>query len=206
MTGSAVFGSVVTDTDIEDLVIAKLRAWLPAYLAEMERRTGRTTPISLPKSWGIPQARFEKWPEEWTPHVEVNSAGTDNYRRDGEGDYSCTYGIEVTCVVSAPTPAAVESLAKHYITAIELILVQQPVGDPVEQLLPLGHRPEDLSDKKRSMMAMTAVFSAQVSGVMNRFAGLKGEPPEDPSASPEDNPLVESVELDVEPLAEEPLS
>lgn len=195
------YGPIVTDTQIEDLLLATLRQWLSSYLGEVERNTGRDQgAIPVPVSWGIPQERFEKWPEQLTPHVAVVAGTTENLRPEGDGLYTVEYPIEVTVVVMANGPSAVESLSKAYIAAVEKVLLDQPVGDPVEDIIPLGHSPEDLGDTDRSMLAMTARFTVIATNVMQRRVGpLEPEDPDPREPSP-DWPEVATVGVSTEAL------
>lgn len=198
----AIFGPVVPDAVIEDLMLNKLIERLPDYLAFMRRRFDLDFDLKKPTSWGIPAQRYEKWPEKMTPHVMVISAGTEGTPAlragpEGRREYSAVYGFETTVAVSAPTPKATEKLAKLYIAAIELVINKHPVGDPVEQIEWRGHTPEDLGDKERSMVAMTARWGVLASGVMNQWPG-PAEPAEDPTVPLGDYPLAEMFELDVE--------
>lgn len=200
-----IFGPVEPDSVIENLLLDQLKLWLPTYLKLLERRLELSFAIKPPTSWGIPEARFEKWPEQMTPHVAVVSGGiegkpVEHSGPEGRREYHAIYTFETTVVVSASTPKAVEKLAKLYIAAVELVLNKHPVGDPVEEIEWRGHSPETYSgsDDKRSMVAMTARWGVLAAGVMNRWPGLD-EPLEDPSDPPADWPLIETAELTVEP-------
>jgi hypothetical protein len=172
-----IFGPMVPDTVVEDLVTATLKKWFGTYLGELERVTGRARNSIASPRWGVTVESFHKRPEQTTPFVTVLSAGiTQDPVADGEGLYRAWFGIEVTVTVSASTAQAVESLAKLYATTADAVVVQkllrdQPADGPLLDLIWHGHAPEDMGDTDRSMLSMTSRFSVLVASVLQRGAG-----------------------------------
>lgn len=194
---TSVYGDFVTATDIEELILANLRLWLPSYLGEVGAHAGKAR-ADLPgiKTWGAPQGDLNTRPENTFPHLAVVSPGTDSAPTvDGEGTYRASWQLEVTVIANATGFAATDRLSKAYAAAVTLAMVQQHPGTPVERISWLGDTYDDLPsnpDSDRSLVAATSRFSVIVSGVMNREAGPlePAAPRRDPSP---DAPTIQTV-------------
>lgn len=196
----SIFGPIVPVTLIEQQMLETLKTWLPSYLGEIERVTGRDQG-SLPdiKSWGIPERDFLMRPGQALPHVGLVSPGTQGTpQHDAEGFYRATWRIEVRLVVAANSVGATDRLSKAYAAAVAACLVQQTLGDPVEQLDWIGDAYDDLgADKDRSMIGVAVSFDVLAAGVLQRRTGPRGEPQADPRAPYPDLPTIETTELDL---------
>jgi hypothetical protein len=140
MPGASAFGPLVAASDMEDAVLAQLQAWLPDYLAEVERTHGlQVGSLPQPRSWVL-SSEVERFPEEQLPAVMLASPGlTDPPLADGTGVYTARWQLVVderyrlldsiddrtTCV------AEVE-------VAVEVAAVLSRQAGPLEPLLPPG--------------------------------------------------------------------
>jgi hypothetical protein len=188
------YGPIVPVTVVEDLMTAKLRERIEDYLAEVARQVGYDGTYSPPKSWGVPQGDYVKRPEQITPALTVLSPGDASEPvPDGDGYYATASQLEVRVAVSANTPDATNRTVKAYATAIAALLVQQPLGAPVEAVDWLGNTYDDLTgDSDRTMLGATVKFTAYSDRVLQRDAGplAAPNPPSDPSP---DDPELETI-------------
>jgi hypothetical protein len=100
---TSVYGSFITETEVEDLILENLKHWLPSYLGEVSEHAGKGR-ADLPgiKTWGAPQGDLRTRPENTLPHLAVVSPGTDgDPSEDGEGTYRAWWLLEVTTIVSS---------------------------------------------------------------------------------------------------------
>jgi hypothetical protein len=85
---TSAIGPIVSGHDVEQATLAVLRRWMPTYLAEAERQTGRVVG-SLPviRGWTV-ATTFDKWPEDQLPAIVLISPGLASPPdADGSGEY-----------------------------------------------------------------------------------------------------------------------
>lgn len=197
----SIFGQFAPLTIVEDLFVAKLRDWAEDYLGEVERVTGRDQgSIARPRTYGIPDGTFDKQPENALPLVGVVSSGmVAPPTRSGDGAYTGTYRFELHCIVSAPGFDATNRLVKDYAAAMSLLLLQQPLGEPVDELEMVDDDYADLSDPKKSRTVLGARvdFDVIVSGIYQRRAGPT-EPQGDREPHPDWPTVTEPPEITLE--------
>jgi hypothetical protein len=215
------YGPVLTLPRIERAVISHVRAWLPAYLSEVQRQeqvqADGVTPLApnaleLPRSWRPTSGPVEKWPEDQLPAVIFGSPGLGDggTRKDGEGDYSGSWVISLSAVVAGRDYDTVRWATGIYTAALRLLLVQQP---RIEGLDVQGARWQDEGydplpfEQSRTLMAGTTVFTLELGGLANAAYGPAAptddpgaypQPPSDPAADPGPFPTVQTTELDIE--------
>lgn len=127
MSGAAVYGPIVTGNDVEQATISWLRYWLPSYLAELERRTGRTPgALELPFSWST-KNRFDRQPPEQVPAAIVVSPGlAGKPERGGDGTVAAWWRIGVAVVLRGVDAEDANEKAKLYGAAVRTIALQHP--------------------------------------------------------------------------------
>jgi hypothetical protein len=123
----SVFGQIVLPQQVEQAITDLLKTWMPKYLGEMERITGRQ-PGKLPavRAWGFGDVE-DRLSEQIEPAVFVECAkaamlGTS----DG---YTAVWDTTVAVIVKSDQKLSrARELAGIYTTAVSLILIQQPLG------------------------------------------------------------------------------
>lgn len=194
------FGPIVDGGQVEAAAKATLGEWMPAYLAEMERQTGRA-PESLPMVRGWETApEFDKWPETQLPCGIIICPGTaDEPTEDGQQMHRAKWDLHVALVVSANTEANTLALSKVYAAAARATLRHHgTLGGFALRTKWVGEGYTDLPlDKRRSMASGEAVFVVEVDDVLDGNGG-PSEPPADPYEDPGDWPDAETAEATVD--------
>jgi len=204
---ATIFGRIITGGDVERWALALTRKWFSTYLAESERQHGIVAG-TLPRPRAIVLGpSFDKWPEDQVPAVIVTSPGTaDLPWRDGDGLYRARWTLEPGVLCSARTQAESHDLAALYGGALELLFLQRPSLDGYANGVAwLGIRYDDLGyDDTRSLYAARVQLVVEVADVAQSLAGpTTPDEPLDPDTDPWPAwPLVQTVELDVEKVAE----
>lgn len=204
MTASPVFGRIVIASDVETALVDTLQAWLPTYLAELERRTGRDPgAVPMVKSWRRSN-RFYRFPQDQLPAAIVISPGTTGQpERRGAGTIDAWWRIGIAIVCSANTPEATNELAKLYAAAVRTAVLQQPslAGDPADphpfaaKVLFVGEVTDDVPAEYLEVGCTAQVeFDVLVEGIADTTAG-----PAAPTVdTPDDWPTVTSQHVDIE--------
>lgn len=129
------FGQFAGAHQVDDVLIALIDKWLPTYLAEVARRCGEPANQLRPFRSKRIAHELEKMPEDQTPALIIANRGlADNPVKRGSGfpgqTFYATWDYQFGCLLSAggrkdrSIPRA-QRLAKMYVTAIRLILVQK---------------------------------------------------------------------------------
>lgn len=199
MTASAIFGPIVTGADVEAAVIAHLKQWLPSYLAELERRTGRSPGVlPAPRSFDTVNT-FALKPGDQLPACVVISPGlADTPHRRGDGVYNGWFRIGVAVCCSAATQADSNELSKLYAAAIRTLFVHKPSLDGFASGLELvaegyDHTPPDY-------LAVGAVAEVDVDvevAAISQASMGPAEPAPAPDPAPADAPDVSATQLTV---------
>jgi hypothetical protein len=202
VTVSPIFGQILTSDAVEQAVVDTLLLWLPTYLAEMERQTGRD-PQSVPMPKSVVRQddiNDMDYTEENIPMLVVSVPGTtEPPRKDGGGRYSTTWICGVGFVVAARDQYTTRRLSRLYIAAARAILVQkQSLGNFAEAVYWVGEEFNDIpKQKKASLAAGQSMFLVVVPDFMQDHGG-----PMEPVPTPDlpdpvgDWPTV--IEADVE--------
>jgi hypothetical protein len=193
-----VFGQIVSFSQVQALAYGKLRLWLPTYLREVERQTGRAAcSLGDVLSWGAPTADFEKRPEQQLPILSIVSPGTSTAPALTGTAYRAPWRLEVRVVVAAGNEVDADSMAKDYAAAVMALMVQQKLGAPVQDVVWTGDEYDDLGrdSGRRLMVGANVGFDVYVGDVVDKRRGPSGEPPDDPcTAGPlPEGPTVETV-------------
>lgn len=199
----SVYGRIVTPQDIEHAATDTLQAWMPAYIAEIERHTGRQ-PRSLPmiRSWRT-LSREERWPEDQTPALAAVCPGLlEPPRMGGEETYSVRYVLGVLIVTSAKDEESTRELVHAYSTAATVLLSQHSaLGGIAVQTDWVDYQTNRLlTDSQRTVIGAASAFVVSVDDVFDADAGPVGPPPDDPYQDPGDFGLSVSADVTVEKI------
>lgn len=171
-----VFGTVVTGDMVEDATIAHLQNWLPTYLGELERVTGREPlSVQMPRSYST-VARFSHRPQEQLPAVIVVSPGiVGTPERRGDGSVSAWFRIEIG-VLSAGRAGVVEDggrLAKLYGAAVRVLMLQHPALGGIASATTLSGESYDVLPTDMVEVAQVALclFDVQIPEIGNTDSG-----------------------------------
>lgn len=207
-------GRVVTDDEIEDAVVAILRAALPTYLSHVEQGKGLAPGFWVrPKSWSV-RNDIEHWPEETLPHVIIVSTGlTGQPVKEGRGTYRVPWYIGVGAVVSADNQLNTRRMAYGYAAAIRTLMVQQQsLGQALDGTVRGvtwmdGRNGEMPPEDGRTLWMSRQVFEVEVGNVLTQPAGPLSFPDPDPVPPPPTaDPTVPDREHVQTSYTKEPLS
>lgn len=189
------FGRIVIADEVRDAVVAHAVAWLPTYLAELERQRG-LAPEAVPRLRSIAKHNeLTRWPEEQLPSLLAIAPGiSEEPAKQGRGLVTATYVVGLSIVCSARDQESADKLANLYGAALRTLMVQQQVidGIPVESVKWLSEEAGEVDDDQdRTLAAVYSIFAIDVV-VMDASKGPLGVPAE-PYADGGDLPTVQTV-------------
>ena len=204
---SAIFGPLLSASEIEDAVEKSLRFWFPTYLAEMERRLRlRKGMMPTPQNY-TNRNSFDAIEGEKTPKIVVIAPGLETAPMKNATSYRATWRVGVGIATGAKDERTCNMLIKGYAAATRAILIHKPGtvrenGLPyLEEIVWLEEMYDDLAEianQHRLYKAATLWFSVDVNAVTGRRIGPIG--PDEPDMSPVDYGDVEEVFIDLETL------
>lgn len=181
-------GPAVTGGDIEDAVMGCLKAWLPAYLCEVEGQHGvprGSTPA--PRGWAITGRALSKLTSDQLPCVVLLSGGVNNPPRkeSGHGVYTAVWGVEVGVVFESAWGREARRRAQFYARAVQLALQQRSLT-ALDQPLVVDWRGEayDEMDFEASRSYSASVTSLNVACRETCWADGGPPPPATPPVDP----------------------
>lgn len=199
---TSLYGAIVTAPQVGAAVTATLKAWFPAYLAELERQEDiepGTLKAPVPAAYKTTSVDMENWPSNHLPGVIVFSPGTfDTPERAGDGSHQALFEVGVGVVVKGRDEDNAEYLAGIYAAAARAALVQHgSLGGFASGIEWLGERTDVIEDdSERTLRAAVIALVVDVPNVVDAFAGPL-EPPADPLADPTPWPSVATAGVDV---------
>lgn len=204
MSSSPIFGPIVTASTVEQATIATLQAWLPTYIAELERREGLDPgSVAAIRSWATVN-KFRRAPQEQLPAAIVVSPGISQPpERRGDGLIDAWWRIGVAIVVFASTREATNDLAKLYAAAVRTIIVQKPAlaGDPAAPE-PLATRVQLISelsdDVPPDYLEVGATGQVEFDVLVEGIAQASTGPAEPTVDVPPNWPVVETPNVDIQ--------
>lgn len=173
-------GPLVTAVEIRKATQDRLEEWLPAYLAELGRRYERDLPP--PRTWRrLPD--FRALTDDQSPALVVTSPGlVTEADRDGDGEYSATWQVNVFLAVRGQTFEETADLVGLYTAAVRACLGQQGID------IANARRPrwrgegynELAAGKARTIGGGMVSFAVHVGAVLDEYAGpsILPDPPE----------------------------
>lgn len=185
-----IFGTVVTTWDVEQALLGTLRAWLPEWLADLERKHGLP-----PKTIKRPPAAdsyhggtdLESWRQDELPEVIVVVKPDGNPQRHGNGSYSQVYEVEIGCQWVGQGSELVEDpedearMVASYLGSACSMLVQQASLGGISTETVLTRSPEVTTpeEDKKTIAQVETGFSVRVESIVNESKGPVGATPEE---------------------------
>lgn len=205
-----IFGAFIASWQLEQAVIAHLRAWMPDYLPYVYRQAKEILDkpalpaFPLPKSYTVVPREPDKWKEDQLPAILVVSPGlTDRPTQDGADNYRATFDLGIAAIVSTGSEETSKLFADLYFAAASMICLDKPsLGSFAEGTTMESAENDWLTGERNRTLASTfGNFNVAVAG----FREITGGPPdhlEDPSTDPGDfeTPLTTELELEKEEI------
>lgn len=210
----SIFGTFVSQWDVEQAVIATLRTWIRTYLAEVERQAGLDlntlqrppTPESI---YG--DVDFTAWQQDQMPAIIVicNPSGAPEGR--ASAGYEQVYEVQVGAGVIREEVDEARMHASYYGTAISGVILQHGSLGGIAQRTIMVSAPTvslPVADVRVDALCVT-VFHVFIDGIVTDAAGPDvPTPPDSPQypGSPDgpwsDWPTVRStsIDLDIDPI------
>lgn len=193
----SLFDAIVDAGEIEDACIAHLKEWEATYLDEVAQQRGRPRGTYQKPRTHTTVNDFDKWPEEKLPCLLLIAPGTvEQPRRRGDGRYTGDWYIAVAIVVSARSQKSTKTLAKRYGAAYRALLLQRADFDgrlngkmAVKEWVSEDYDDlDDDSDTTRNLAVAKLIFTVEVTGVVNAFAGPSEDDPRPPDEEGDPTP------------------
>lgn len=198
----SIFEPIVTRIQIATAVKSVLTAWVPAYIAEIERQNElEPRSLPMPRSYST-RTQVTKWGEDQTPAVVIVSPGLSGPpRRDGEGGWQAPWGLAVAVIASGHSQETVIENSSYYGAAVRACLLQrQPLPKVDGRLMWLDEDYTDVPESdSRSLAAARIEFECLIPTTVNDMAGPapSAAPPEDPYVTPGNWPTVQATDLTI---------
>jgi hypothetical protein len=205
----SVFGPRIGSYDVEQAVVALLRARLPTYVDHCARLKGIDPDVTgfpiRPRSL-ITAKDFRDWPEARLPCVQVVCPGmADQPVRDTDG-YRASWQVNVFVVVSARDRPATRQLRSVWEDAIGWCVMQnRSLGGIATAVDWLGESSSDVpieDGDERTLQGTVCVFSVEIPDVLDPNAGPAIFIPDPGSGTPPvypDDPQATQVVVDYTP-------
>ena len=194
MTTTSMYRRIVSGEGIRLGVIAHLRLWVPAYVAEVSRQAGLTH--CLPDFRGYAPALVTGTPDDQLPLCVVTAPATiDTPQKHDGGLYTAPWGIGIGCVVSRRTREAAGAVASLYGAAVRAAMVQHPsLGGMSDGTDWLVEDTEEIAwDDVRVVMAAKLQFAAHILGVVDSRGGFTVPQPTNGRTNPADGYLYDAA-------------
>lgn len=209
MAPGNIFGRLIHDGQVEDLLIEHLALWLPTWLYELERQGDPLIVAgSLPAvaAWEINQTGFEDVLDDIGSRltggpVAVITVNEPELHYDGDDWYEGTYPVRVTVVALGRDEGTARRMGHLYAVALAGAAVssggREPLSDLATRVRLTARRAEALGDRDRRMAAGTIEFQVTVPQVLM----APGGPLEPTLVDPGSGPVMDSFDADVEPVS-----
>jgi hypothetical protein len=205
----SVFGPMVSFTAPERAIKAHIKKWISYYLAQAEIADSREPgKIQRPLSY-VRTNRLSTIPgDDVTPQILIAVRGDDGVpRRKGSGAYDVTLAVGVAVVTGSTDQDYARDMAGVYAVSLAALFLHRPrfdglLGGKLRVVEWGGVRMDDLAnDSERTMTLIRMPLTIEAKEVVSAFKGPYDldEPPTDPTTPHPDWPLVEVIEVEVEP-------
>lgn len=192
---TSIYGTILTAQDVTKAAEDTLKAWSPAYLAEVGVQHGLARgdlpEIRSWEAWPV----FEQWPENQLPAIVVVTPGTNAVPEMLNKQATVAWSIGVAIVVSARDEEATADLIGYYSAAVRALMIQKgSLGGFAVETSWVSERFDDIPilEQARTLRTAMVMFSTIVEGMVQRYGG-PAEPPDDPTADPGSSPIITSV-------------
>lgn len=195
----SIFGRIVTSTQVEAAVVDTLRTWLPDYLAEVCRQSGRD-PATLPPPVAgdiFAMAQMQRRTSDKLPSIVVNVTGETKPVKMGRGKFRFTWPLDVVIGVGARDMQLALEGRGIYAGAVRALLVQKCGLDGFAAAIrPVGAAYDDAtqSETRDTIGFAHMQFEIDVDDVVAHGMG-PATPSVDPLVEPDDYPTTEFTEL-----------
>jgi hypothetical protein len=168
-------GPVTIGADIEHALIDTLKAWLPSYLRECERK--RDMPVGAiptPRGWLITGRDLAKYTSDQLPCVIVMSTGivVKPLAQGYPGSMMCVWHVDVGTIWNAAWGDLSREHAQLYVRAMALTLLQRPLEDLAGVVDFMGERYDEIDfADTRTYSAAVGQFTVEVEDVLWRAGG-----------------------------------
>jgi hypothetical protein len=200
-----IFGRIVHDGQVEQAAMQTLQKWLPTYIAELERQTGRDRgSLPTPRAWrtaNVSVNELATWPEDQLPALLVVSPGLADRPELIGGVYTGHWALGVAVITSARDKETTGTLAKLYGAAIRAVLVQHPTLEGFAAHIDWvdDNLDEVPHERQRTLGAAINVFEITVDDVLTVAGGpIEPDPKPDPTEPYDPLGTVDTVTVTVE--------
>lgn len=188
----SLFGTITSDDQVEDAVLAILSKWVPTYMAEVERQIGIDVGFYKRPITYTARTDFDHWPEEQLPMLMVIATGLeDDPPKDGYGKYRATFAVGVAGIVTSNERLYTRRYAFRLGAAVRGALVQHQsldlaLGGNVRGVKLVGGRNNELpTEDDRTIWATRQLFEIEVDDYISEGVGPLA-PTSDPQPDPDD--------------------
>lgn len=123
------FGPIVSLATLGDAIATDLRAWMPEYLAALERQTDGAVPGETPALRSVEVRHAAVWrSEEQVPAAVVWIAGVQDHTEDPDGVMTGTVEMGVALFVGGRDLRALTPLIHRYAAATRTLLMDRPTA------------------------------------------------------------------------------
>lgn len=199
------FGSLLSFADIEDKVLGHYKLWMHTWLSARERHVGLpVNTIARPRSYIVKQSFTALPGEEQTPIVIAVSDGfAAEPERRGSGEHIALFRFGIAAVCYGSNGSG-RKLCGHYQAALVGIALRHRGIDNGSIVMNefVNLRIDEDIEIESAGRSLSAV-RLEVIYKVNNFAGERPAPadiifpPDDPEGPQPDDPLVETVEVEV---------
>jgi hypothetical protein len=203
-----VFGPMPSAFDVPRAAQQTIRTWLPTYLRQRERLSGRPYgSLAAPRGWRVFTEDLDSDPGDQLPLCVIVAPGiADALVQGSHGNLQGRLELGISLVVSSHGGAdqtGTIMLAGEYGAALRLLFSEKgSLGGVADGTSIIGERYDALaSESQRTLVAASLVISVRMSGLATRFGGPTTPFP-DPA--PQDDPggpvlgVVATTELELE--------
>jgi hypothetical protein len=202
---TAVFGPMVTLTEVYGALVETMTVWLPTFLRERERLSGRVYG-SLPSLRGVRvfATELDAWPADQLPLGVIVAPGfPDALLANPDGTYAATLELGVSIVVSARAADETLALATEYGAALRnCLLGHRSLGGIASALHVIGERYDGLgSEDQRTIAAAEVIASVRIDTLSMGGGGPAvpfPDPPPEPDPGGPQLGLVETTGLEIQ--------
>jgi hypothetical protein len=204
----SVFGDVLLPEVCEEAALATLWAWMPTYMANIEREAGVAPgTVARPKSWKIITDWDQVDADRGFPALAVVATGVTDPVRDPDGTYSGWVSLTIGAAAVAKDRYAAHRTASRLLMAALATLLgkphlpgEDPDGEGVAIAVdwPSGiNATETPPGDKRNRSACTAELRFHVVGIATVGAGPVEAVPGDGTDDVAPWPTANDVDIDI---------